>query len=138
MSTKIRLHWRTIVDPKHLRDGIHLRIIRLFAPASFREAEGWSIPYNAIVDLGSPFTILPKTKEQSVFADHLTQTGSLRYGIILTSCESTTSVAPRTITFSPPCKPAFTAMEFPTTLPKVIFLSRAMALLFDSSTTKTA
>jgi hypothetical protein len=61
MSTKIRLHWRTIVDPKHLRDGIHLRIIRLFAPASFREAEGWSIPYNAIVDLGSPFTILPKT-----------------------------------------------------------------------------
>ena len=61
MSTKIRLHWRTALDPQHLRHGIHLRVIRLFAPVSFRESEGWSDPYYAIVDTGSPFSVLPKT-----------------------------------------------------------------------------
>ena len=37
MSIKVRLYWRTKLDRLHLANGIHVRIIRLFVPVSFRE-----------------------------------------------------------------------------------------------------
>jgi|GEM_PF-5375855 len=60
MSTKIRLEWRTSLDPTHLAHGLQVRIIRLFARVSFRELDDWSRPWLAIMDIGSPITLLPK------------------------------------------------------------------------------
>ncbi len=61
MSTKIRLLWETNFDAIHLANGLHVRIIRLYAPACFKEANGWSPPVDVIVDLGSPLTLMPKS-----------------------------------------------------------------------------
>jgi hypothetical protein len=60
MFTKIRLYWKTAFDPAHLANGVHVRIIRLYVPVSFKETTEWSDPVNAIIDLGSPLTVLPK------------------------------------------------------------------------------
>ena len=60
MSTKIRLYWRTNLDQTHLASGLHVRIIRLLTRVSFKEPGGWSRPWLAIIDTGSPFTLLPK------------------------------------------------------------------------------
>lgn len=60
MSTKIRLLWKTDIDARHLQRGINVRIVRLYALVGFKTSEGWSEPIKAIVDTGSPLTLLPK------------------------------------------------------------------------------
>jgi hypothetical protein len=60
MSIKVRLYWKTKLNPLHLANGIHVRIIRLYVPVGFRETAGWSMPVNAIIDIGSPVTVLPR------------------------------------------------------------------------------
>lgn len=60
MSAKVRLYWKTKLDRLHLANGVHVRIIRLYVPVSFRETADWSEPVNAIIDIGSPLTVLPK------------------------------------------------------------------------------
>ncbi len=60
MSTKIRLYWKTDLDRAHLANGVHVRIIRLYVPVSFRKTTEWSEPVNAIIDIGSPLTVLPR------------------------------------------------------------------------------
>lgn len=66
MSTKIRLFWRTGLDRRHLTNNVHVRIIRLYAPISFRELTGWSHPYDAVMDIGSPLTVVPKYIWQTI------------------------------------------------------------------------
>jgi len=66
MSTKVRLHWRTALDQRHLVNGIHVRIIRLLAPVCFKEETGWSPPADVIVDIGSPLTVMPKSVWQAM------------------------------------------------------------------------
>ncbi|MCI0694634.1 hypothetical protein L0337_21830 [candidate division KSB1 bacterium] len=66
MSTKVRLYWKTKLDRLHLANGVHVRIIRLYVPVSFKEAADWSDPVNAIIDIGSPLTVLPKRVWQTM------------------------------------------------------------------------
>jgi hypothetical protein len=66
MSTKIRLLWETNIDAAHFVKGLHVRIIRLYAPVCFKEATGWSPPADIIVDLGSPLTVMPKSVWQAM------------------------------------------------------------------------
>ena len=66
MSTKIRLLWQTDWDSRHLQGGIHVRVVRLYAYVCFREFNGWSQPVKAIVDTGSPLTLLPRFIWQNV------------------------------------------------------------------------
>ncbi|MDZ7289679.1 MAG: hypothetical protein ONB44_10845 [candidate division KSB1 bacterium] len=66
MSTKIRLYWRTGLDRRHLASGVHVRIIRLYVPVSFSEPTGWSRPYDAVIDTGSPLTVIPKNVWQTI------------------------------------------------------------------------
>lgn len=68
MSTKIRLFWETNFDAIHLANELHVRIIRLYAPACFKEATGWSPPTDIIVDIGSPLTLMPKSVWQAMTA----------------------------------------------------------------------
>jgi hypothetical protein len=66
MFTKVRLYWKTAFDPTHLANGVHVRIIRLYVPVSFRVKSDWAEPVNAIVDIGSPVAVLPRRVWQTM------------------------------------------------------------------------
>jgi len=66
VSTKIRLLWQTSFDPIHLAHGHHVKIIRLYSPICFKTPTGWSHAFNAIIDIGSPLTVLPKKIWQNI------------------------------------------------------------------------
>mgnify|MGYP001612985943 CR=1 FL=1 len=87
MFTKVRLYWKTDLDPLHLVNGVHVRIIRLYVPVVFKEATGWSTPVNAIIDTGSPLTVSPKRIWQTIqINQHLSNVvslGGIRKGIML-------------------------------------------------------
>jgi len=87
MSIKVRLYWKTKLDRLHLANGIHVRIIRLFVPVSFRETTEWSDPVNAIIDLGSPLTVLPKrvwqTMQNVQYLSDIVPLGGVGKGVVL-------------------------------------------------------
>jgi hypothetical protein len=87
MSTKVRLYWKTDFDPAHLTNGIHVRIIRLYVPVSFRETTEWSDPVNAIIDLGSPLTVLPRriwqTMQNIPYLSGVVPLGGIGHGTVL-------------------------------------------------------
>jgi len=60
VSIEINLEFETRLDSELLSVGISTRLIRLIASLRLKTAEGWSDPYNAIIDMGSPITIIPK------------------------------------------------------------------------------
>ena len=60
MSIKIDLEFETRLDSELLSVGISTRLIRLIASLRLKTREGWSDPYNAIIDTGSPITLIPK------------------------------------------------------------------------------
>jgi len=66
VSTKVRLLWQTSFDPVHLAHGNQVKIIRLYVPICFKSPTGWSHAFNAIIDLGSPLTVLPKKIWQNI------------------------------------------------------------------------
>jgi len=87
MFTKIRLYWKTDLDPTHLVNSVHVRIIRLYVPVSFRETTEWSDPVNAIIDLGSPLTVLPKrvwqTMQNIQYLSGIVPLGGIGKGLVL-------------------------------------------------------
>jgi hypothetical protein len=89
MSTKIRLDWRTSFDQKHLSRGLRVRVIRLFARVSFKEPDGWSRPWLAIMDIGSPLTLLPKPIWETIhvvnFLSEAVPLGGVGGGTVLAS-----------------------------------------------------
>ena len=60
MSIKIDLEFETRLDPDLLSVGISIRLIRLIASLRLKTAEAWTDPYKAIIDTGSPITLIPK------------------------------------------------------------------------------
>ena len=66
MSTKIRLYWRTSTDSRLQPQGVFVRVVRLYAHIGLREQHGWSRPIEAIVDTGSPLTLLPRKIWQTI------------------------------------------------------------------------
>ena len=87
MFTKVRLYWKTDFDPAHLTNGIHVRIIRLYVPVSFRETTEWSDPVNAIIDIGSPLTVLPKrvwqTMQNVQYLSDIVPLGGIGKGVVM-------------------------------------------------------
>ena len=60
MSTKIDLEFETRLDSELLSVGISTRLIRLNASLRLKTSEAWTDPYKAIIDTGSPVTLIPK------------------------------------------------------------------------------
>ena len=60
MSIKIDLEFETRLDSDLLSVGISIRLIRLIASLRLKTAEAWTDPYKAIIDTGSPITLIPK------------------------------------------------------------------------------
>ena len=49
-----------IADSELLAAGISTRLIRLNASLRLKTSEAWTDPYKAIIDTGSPITLIPK------------------------------------------------------------------------------
>ena len=60
MSIKIDLEFETKLDLELLAAGISTRLIRLVASLRLKTSRGWTNPYKAIIDTGSPITLIPK------------------------------------------------------------------------------
>ena len=60
MSTKIDLEFETRLDSELLSVGVSTRLIRLIASLRLKTSEAWTDPYKAIIDTGSPITLIPK------------------------------------------------------------------------------
>ena len=60
MSIKIDLEFETKLDLELLSAGISTRLIRLVASLRLKTSRGWTNPYKAIIDTGSPITLIPK------------------------------------------------------------------------------
>ena len=60
MSIKIDLEFENRLDSDLLSVGISIRLIRLIASLRLKTAEAWTDPYKAIIDTGSPITLIPK------------------------------------------------------------------------------
>jgi len=60
VSIKIDLEFETKLDSDLLSVGISIRLIRLIASLRLKTAEAWTDPYKAIIDTGSPITLIPE------------------------------------------------------------------------------
>jgi len=60
VSIKIDLEFETKLDSDLLSVGISILLIRLIASLRLKTAEAWTDPYKAIIDTGSPITLIPK------------------------------------------------------------------------------
>jgi len=60
VSIKIDLKFETKLDSDLLSVGIFIRLIRLIASLRLKTVEAWTNPYKAIIDTGSPITLVPK------------------------------------------------------------------------------
>jgi hypothetical protein len=60
VSIKIDLEFETKLDLELLAAGISTRLIRLVASLRLKTSRGWTNPYKAIIDTGSPITLIPK------------------------------------------------------------------------------
>ena len=59
MSTKIFLDFKSNIDLELLKDGVRLELIRILAKIRFATKQGWTDYYKAILDTGSPTSIIP-------------------------------------------------------------------------------
>jgi len=60
VSIKIDLEFETRLDSELLSVGISICLIRLIASLRLKTAKAWTDPYKAIIDTGSPITLIPK------------------------------------------------------------------------------
>ena len=60
MSTKITLEIRTELDLDFLEEGILFHLIRFMSFVRLRTSEGWTVPYKAIIDIGTPISVIPR------------------------------------------------------------------------------
>jgi len=60
VSIKIDLEFETKLDSELLSVGISTRLIRLIASLRLKTSKAWTDPYKAIIDTGSPITLIPK------------------------------------------------------------------------------
>ena len=60
MSIRIDLEFETKPDLELLSAGISMRLIRPIASLRLKTSTGWTNPHKAIIDTGSPITLIPK------------------------------------------------------------------------------
>lgn len=71
MSTNIALTFQTNYDLALLSAGLKVRLVRLLVNVRFKTADGWTAPYEAIVDTGNPIKIVPQKIQQQISAQIL-------------------------------------------------------------------
>ena len=59
MCTKITLEIRTALDLDFLEEGILFHLIRFMSFVRLRTSEGWTVPHKAIIDIGTPISVIP-------------------------------------------------------------------------------
>jgi hypothetical protein len=59
MPIDIPLRFETHFDPQLLAEGVQIDVVRLITEIDFKTSSGWSKKYQAIIDIGSPFNIIP-------------------------------------------------------------------------------
>ena len=57
---RVDLEYETRIDLDYLSAGIELQLIRLVAIIQFKAQDGWSDEFRAIIDTGSPLSVIPK------------------------------------------------------------------------------
>jgi hypothetical protein len=56
---KIELQFKTKIDLDFLSAGISVRLIRVLTDVRFQTNNGWTDKYKAIIDTGSPVSVIP-------------------------------------------------------------------------------
>ena len=59
MSIRIRLHYSKALDLELIEKNIEIWLRRVTVGVSFQKPDGWTQPYEAIIDTGAPVSILP-------------------------------------------------------------------------------
>lgn len=59
MSIRIRLHYSKALDLELIEKNIEIWLRRVTVSVSFKKPDGWTQPYEAIIDTGAPVSILP-------------------------------------------------------------------------------
>ena len=71
---QVKLFFRTLRDEELEEKVSGVEIIRLKSLIQFKQLQGWSKPYEAIVDTGAPISLIPaqiwRKMEHIVLADH--------------------------------------------------------------------
>jgi len=73
MSTKIGLNISTIYDINLLEQNISCRLVRLYGRIRFEKEKGWSNEYRAIIDTGSPVSLIPSSIWKEIKLEFLSQ-----------------------------------------------------------------
>jgi len=59
MSIRIRLHYSKALDLELIEKNIEIWLRRVTVGVSFQKPDGWTQPYEAIIDTGAPVSIIP-------------------------------------------------------------------------------
>lgn len=78
MSTKINLWFDMHLSLAHLAHGQAVRIVRVMTHIRFWNGAEWTHPFRAIVDLGSPVSLIPRAIWRDIERDILTPSLSIR------------------------------------------------------------
>ena len=74
MSTKVKIRHIRALDLELVEKGIRVWVNRLTVQVCFRTRDGWTQPYEAIVDTGAPVSIIPppisEEIDKNVLGDH--------------------------------------------------------------------
>lgn len=57
---QIELFFKEYFDLELLEKGFKQKLLRLFVNVAFKQKDGWSQNFSAIVDTGSPLSVLPQ------------------------------------------------------------------------------
>ena len=61
MAVEIGLEVRRFLDLEALEYGIQLFSFRVWARVAFKTPDGWSPVFRALIDMGAPYSVLPKS-----------------------------------------------------------------------------
>ena len=75
MSIRIDLHFSQTIDIDLLEKGHKIWLIRIMGQVRFKTKDGWSRPYEAIIDTGAPVSLIPlgiwENIEAEVMSDYI-------------------------------------------------------------------
>lgn len=103
-TNRINLKFTQKVDLEYFNRGILVRLVRLTALVSFRSTEGWSTGDEAIVDTGSPISVIPRSNWEDFHHYFLSSeeypvslagvTTTARFGVVTLRAHDGTNVSP--------------------------------------------
>ena len=66
MSTRVNLQYTKALNLELIEKGIEVWVRRLTAQVCFKTKDGWTRPYEAIVDTGAPVSVIPPAITEEV------------------------------------------------------------------------